>query len=138
MTAPKQPRLNVRDRFVVTNFIIANIEAVLALRTQEARVRFVSNAIGIPLTFAKLQTAARAAQLSLAPPPVEKAPRVLSKAELYRLVLQLAERVDALEADKTKTADCLVRANASNKELERRVRVFEGAGTQAQPIGLLL
>ena len=138
MTASKQPRLNDRDRFMVTNFLIANIEAVHALRTQEARVRFVSNALGVPLTVAKLQTAAGAAHLSLAPPPIEKAPKVLSKAELYRLVLQLAERVDALEADKVKTADCLVRANEYSKALEQRVRAFEGASKHISPIGLLL
>jgi hypothetical protein len=132
MTTPAHQRLNVRERYAVTTYLLKNLDEVWALPTNDARIRHVSGALNLPLTLAKLQTAADAAQLSLSPPPTEKGPRPLSKAELHQLVGQLAERVASLEAEQAKTAECLARANDYSKALEQRICTLEAAAALAR------
>jgi hypothetical protein len=143
MTTPAHQRLNVQERYAVTTYLLKNLDEVWALPTNDARVRHVSGALNLPLTIAKLQTAADAAHLSLAPPPTVKGPRPLSKAELHQLVGQLAERVASLEAEQADTAKCLARASDRDKAQDQRMdehnlrlRALEGANTPARPIGI--
>ena len=122
MTAPRN-NLTAPNRFRVSNYLIAHIDELRTLPSNEARARHVGEALSLPMTAANLDTAARAANVILTPPPKPKPAPGGAVAVLLREVL---ERVEALEA-------ALVRANDVSKTQAHDIRCLREAVRVALP-----
>ena len=88
--------LSARERFLVSNFIINHFDELRALPSNDERIRLIEASLGMHLTQSNVDTAAKAAGVSLSPPPEKKAATV---AELSKLVGELLERIGDLEVD---------------------------------------
>lgn len=85
--------LTLRERFLVSNYILNNHVELRALPSNSERIRHLEAALGMRLTQSNVNGAADAANVSLSAPPEKKA----SVAELTKLVGELLQRVEELE-----------------------------------------
>ena len=86
--------LSARERFLVSNFIINHFDELRALPSNDERIRLIEATLGMHLTQSNVDTAAKAAGVSLSPPPEKKAATV---ADLSKLVGELLQRVEEVE-----------------------------------------
>ena len=85
---------NARQRFLVTSYLVANLDKICAIPTNTDRARHVSEALDFDVTVSKLTTAAAAADIVLERVPAEKA---VPGARLAQLHKALFDRIDAVE-----------------------------------------
>lgn len=85
--------LTLRERFLVSNYILNHSGELRALPSNNERIRHLEEALGMRLTQSNMDNAAKAAGVSLSAPPEKKA----SVTELRKLVGELLQRVEELE-----------------------------------------
>ena len=122
MTAQRN-NLTARERFNVANYLIAHIDELRALSSNEARAHHVGEALGLSLTAPNLDTAARAANVILTPPPK---PKPAPGGVVAALLRELLARTEAAEA-------ALVRAHDRANEQAHDIRCLREAVRVALP-----
>ena len=100
MTTPRN-NLTARERFNVANYLIAHIDELRALSSNEARAHHVGEALGLSLTAPNLSKAAEAACVTLTRPPKPKAAPGGVVATLLRELLVRVEGLETREIART-------------------------------------
>jgi len=122
MTTPRN-NLTARERFTVANYLIAHIDELRAMSSNEARAHHVGEALGLSMTVSNLTTAAGAAHVILSPPP---APKAAPGGVVATLLRELRARTEAVEA-------ALVRAHDRANEQAQSLRYLQDAVRAALP-----
>jgi hypothetical protein len=94
MTTPRN-NLSAPERFRVANYLIAHIDELRAMSSNDARAQHVGEALGLSLTAPNLSKAAEAACVTLTRPTK---PKPAPGGAMAALLRGLFERVEALEA----------------------------------------
>lgn len=94
MTAPRN-NLSAPERFRVANYLIAHLDDLRAMSSNEVRARHVGDTLGLPMTASNLSKAAEAACVTLTRPTK---PKPAPGGAMAALLRELFERVEGLEA----------------------------------------
>ena len=122
MTASRN-NLTAPDRFRVSNYVIAHIDELRAMSSNDARAQHVSDALGLSVKPSNLTTAARAANVILTPP---SKPKPAPGGVVAALLRELLARTEAAEA-------ALVRAHDRANEQANSIRCLQEAVRVALP-----